>query len=199
MDFASLGYDAFMYYFEKRGLEKLRSELLSGVNGNVLELGPGTGINLQYYNRNIIESLTYIDIKFKPSLEEKAKKICPSVTLIQGDAEKLPFADKTFDSVVFTLVFCSVINPRIGLEEVKRVLKDDGKIYFMEHVEPHKGWMKPVFNKINPAWHSFSGGCNLNRNTFTEFEKAGIEAVLIGKKFNDIFIAGVGIKKMSRD
>ncbi|MEA3423600.1 MAG: class I SAM-dependent methyltransferase [Bacillota bacterium] len=194
MDLGTLGYDAFMYYFEKRGLDKLRKKVLSDVYGDVLELGPGTGINLKYYDKELIGSLTYLDIKFKSSLGEKAKRKCPRVQMIEGDAQKLPFENKSFDSVVFTLVFCSVEDVIEGLNEVKRVLKDDGRIYFIEHVEPEGGWMKKLFNKVNPSWKSFTGGCNLNRDTISRFRDAGIDIEIIGKKFNNIFVGGIGQK-----
>ena len=194
MDLGTLGYDAFMFYFEKRGLDKLRKKILSDVHGDVLELGPGTGVNLKYYDKSSINSLTYLDIQFKKSLEEKAKRICPKIQMVEGDAQKLHFEDKSFDSVVFTLVFCSVGDVIEGLNEVKRVLKDDGKIYFIEHVEPEGGWMKKLFNKANPSWKSFTGGCNLNRDTMVRFEDVGIDVTIVDKKFKNIFIGGIGQK-----
>ena len=194
MHLGTLGYDAFMFYFEKRGLNTLRTKVLKDVHGDVLELGPGTGVNLRYCNPKKITSLTYVDLKFKPGLEKNATNRCPSVSLIEGDAQHLPFEDNHFDAVVFTLVFCSVDDALRGLREVRRVLKDEGTIYFIEHVEPPTGWMKPAFNKVNPAWHSFSGGCNLNRNTIEVIEASGFDLTIMGKVFSDIFIGGTGKK-----
>ncbi len=195
MKFGTWVYDAFMHYFEKRGLHDLRRKVLSGVFGDVLELGPGTGVNLKYCHPDRITSMTYVDLRFREGLKEKANKRCPDIKMIIGDAQHLPFEDETFDSVVFTLVFCSVNDPLIGLKEVRRVLKDDGTIYFIEHVEPHDGHLKPLFNKINPAWNSFSGGCNLNRNTSETIEAAGFHMTMIGEAFRGVFIAGTGRKK----
>ncbi len=196
MDISAWIYDAFMNYFEKKGLKEMRKRVLEGVRGRVLELGPGTGVNLKFYSKEHIQSLTFVDLNFKSSLEEKARKKCPNITLIKGDAQHLPFEDKTFDSVVFTLVMCSVDDPFIGLGEVRRVLKDDGSIHFIEHVEPEKGRLKSLFNSINPAWHSFSGGCNLNRDTEKTLEDAGFKLKIMDKKFSNIFIAGTGVKNI---
>ena len=192
-------YDAFMHYFAKRGLHELRKKVFFDVQGDVLELGPGTGVNLKYCNPQNISSMTYVDLEFKGSLREKATRSCPNVRLVEGDAQSLPFEDKTFDSVVFTLVFCSVRDPLLGLKEVKRVLKDHGKIFFIEHVEPHEGRLKPLFNRINPAWNSFSGGCNLNRKTQDTLIEAGFDIIMIGSAFNRVFIAGTGVKKQTGD
>lgn len=196
MDISAWIYDAFMNYFEKKGLKEMRKRVLEEVEGKVLELGPGTGVNLKFYSKEKIQSLTFVDLKFKSSLEEKARKKCPNITLIKADAQELPFDDKTFDSVVFTLVMCSVDDPFIGLSEVRRVLKDDGSIHFIEHVEPERGRLKPLFNAINPAWNSFSGGCNLNRDTEQTLADAGFKLKIMDKKFSNIFIGGTGVKNI---
>jgi len=193
MSLGMFAYDAFMFYFEKFGLDDMRKEILEDVNGTVLELGPGTGINLKYYDMEKIKSLAYIDIKFKDGLEIKARKKYPNITMIEGDAQKLPFEDNIFDSIVFTLVFCSVKNQLEGLNEVKRVLKENGTIYFIEHVEPHDGILKYLFNKTNYQWKYITGGCNLNRNTEFVLKDAGFDIKIIDRKFRDIFIGGIGI------
>jgi ubiquinone/menaquinone biosynthesis C-methylase UbiE len=192
MTFEMLAYDAFMLYFEKFGLNKLRKKILSGVNGKVLELGPGTGINLKYYNKEKIDLLTYLELSYKNGLEEKAKKICPNIIMTDGDVQNLPFENDTFDSIVFTLVFCSVIDQLKGLSEIKRVLKKEGNIYFIEHVEPEKKVLKYLFNKFNSHWSHMTGGCNLNRNTEFTLREAGFNIDILDKIFSDIFIGGIG-------
>jgi|LGOV01.1.fsa_nt_gb ubiquinone/menaquinone biosynthesis C-methylase UbiE len=192
MNLALLGYDAFMFYFEKFGLDKMRKRIINNVSGKVLELGPGTGINLKYINRGKIQSLTYIDLNYKKGLDIKAKKKCPNITIMDGDVQSLPFEDNTFDSVIFTLVFCSVTNQLKGLSEIKRVLKRGGNIYFIEHVEPSKKFLKYIFNKFNPQWCSITGGCNLNRDTISVLKEAGFDIEIIDKKFKNIFVGGKG-------
>lgn len=195
VDLGTRIYDGFMSYFENNGLHELRTAVLGEVSGDVLELGPGTGANLKYCNPEKIRSMTYVDLKFSPALEERARAKCPDIRLVTGDAQSLPFEDGSFDSVVFTLVFCSVEDPMQGLSEIMRVLKDDGRIFFIEHIEPKEGLLKPVFNVVNPVWRKVAGGCNLNRSTWSTLEEAGFELTRVGEAFGRVFVAGTGRKR----
>ncbi len=190
MDLGTLGYDAFMLYFEKRGLDAMRKKILTGVAGRVLELGPGTGVNLKYYDPQKIDSLTYLDLKLKPELAKRARALCPDITLREGDASRLPFPGNSFDRVVFTLVFCSVADPLKGLEEVRRVLKPGGTLHFIEHVAPPGGLLQPVFNRVNPLWRHIAGGCNLNRPTLDLMTGVFREVTVVDRRFSDIFVGG---------
>ena len=192
MSYSLKAYDRFMYYFEKKALDDLRKEILKGVKGNVLEIGPGTGVNLKYFNKNTISQLTYIDVDYTEGLEEKAKEKCPNINFVDGSVEEMPFEDNSFDHVIFTLVFCSVKNPLNGLSEIKRVLKDNGEIHFIEHVLPEKQPIKVVFNNFNSLWHKLSGGCNLNRKTIDTVRDAGFHVDIAGKGFSNIFVGGTG-------
>jgi ubiquinone/menaquinone biosynthesis C-methylase UbiE len=192
MSYSLKAYDGFMYYFEKKALHDMRKEILKSVKGNVLVIGPGTGVNLKYYNENTINQLTYIDVDYTKGLEEKAKEKCPNINFIDGSVEKMPFEDNSFDHIVFTLVFCSVNNPLNGLSEIKRVLKDNGEIHFIEHVLPENKPLKVVFNGLNPLWHQLSGGCNLNRSTVDTIKSSGFRVSIIDKGFKSVFLGGTG-------
>lgn len=192
MSYSLKAYDRFMYFFEKKALDDLRKEILDDVDGRVLEIGPGTGVNLKYFNKNTISQLTYIDVDYTEGLEKKAKEKCPNINFVDGSVEKMPFEDNSFDHVIFTLVFCSVKNPINGLSEIKRVLKKNGKIHFIEHVLPEKRPLKGIFNSFNSFWHKLSGGCNLNRQTIDTIRDAGFHIDIAGKGFNSIFVAGTG-------
>jgi ubiquinone/menaquinone biosynthesis C-methylase UbiE len=192
MSYSIEAYDRFMYYFEKKALDDLRKEILKDVKGNVLEIGPGTGVNLKYFNENTISQLTYIDVDYTEGLEEKAKEKCPNINFVNGSVEEMPFESNSFDHVIFTLVFCSVKNPLNGLSEIKRVLKDHGEIHFIEHVLPEKRPLKVVFNNLNSLWHKISGGCNLNRETIDTIRDAGFLVNIAGKGFSEIFVGGTG-------
>jgi ubiquinone/menaquinone biosynthesis C-methylase UbiE len=109
-----------------------RQDLLSHLSGNVLEVGIGTGGNLAYYPNSIV-SLTGIDfskgmLKYAKGKTSKMRFNFP-VELVEGDIQELPFSDNSFDSIVSTCVFCSVPDPVKGLKELKRVCKQDGRIY----------------------------------------------------------------------
>lgn len=187
-------YDGFMASFEKRGLHLMRQQLLDNVSGKVLEIGPGTGINLKYYDFDEIESLTYLDIDYTPGVIEKAENIYPDLKIYEGSVEKIPFADESFDHIIFTLVFCSVKNPIHGLKEIKRVLKKQGQIHYIEHVLPESQPYRKVFNGLTPLWKTISGGCHLNRETKTMIESVGFEVTPIPGNFKDVFIGGIGRK-----
>ena len=121
-------YDFFMNPLEKKKFKRIRKELLSNASGNVLELGSGTGINFPYYEK--VETVTAIE----PSQhmiersQAKRKQAVVPIEIVQASAEELPFAANTFDTVVATLVFCTIPNPEKAILEMKRVCKSGGKI-----------------------------------------------------------------------
>lgn len=197
IDMNSLLYDVFMKPLELRGLSKKRKNLISQAYGDILEIGTGTGVNFKFYNYNAISSLTLFDL----SLSEKVKgyPFPNNITLnyIEGNVEELPFSSDTFDSVVFTLVFCSVSDPFKGLKEVYRILKPGGKIYFIEHVLSDNCHYSHVMNKVNPVWHKVSKGCNLNRDTLSTIKKANFKIQTYDKFWKGIFISGIGKKQLT--
>ena len=98
------------------------------MKGKVLEIGSGGGVNFNYYNSKNIELLNVLDLKFNKFIMNHKLNKEMNINYITANAEKLPFDDKSFDTVVATLVLCSIDNPNKALEEIHRVLKDDGKI-----------------------------------------------------------------------
>lgn len=188
-------FNAFMKPFETKALKKRRKRLIEKVSGNVLEIGAGTGANYSYYVTSRIESLTIVDLKFNDLIKNHEFNNDTSVNYIAGSAENLPFEDKTFDSVVATLIFCSVGDPDKALKEVYRVLKPGGKIYFIEHVLPEEAVYRNTVNTLNSTWKKI-GKCNVNRETLKNIKKANFrveDVERFGKAFF-IFIAGIGIK-----
>ncbi|QZY53720.1 class I SAM-dependent methyltransferase [Crassaminicella profunda] len=189
-------FDAFMKPFEKRALNKRRQKLMKKVSGQVLEVGAGTGVNFGYYDSDKLESLSVVDLKFNKIIKKHSFNEIISVNYIEGDVQRLPFDDHTFDAVVATLIFCSVDNVRLALEEIYRVLKPGGKIYFIEHVLPEKVGYRNIVNTLNSTWKRI-GKCNVNRETLNNIKEANFKIIDIerfGKAFF-IFIAGVGIKE----
>ena len=150
-----------MYGHEKKSLFKIKPHSV------VLEIGPGTGINLQYYPK----SIRWIGIEPNPEMNKhikiKAKEQGFNIKLINGNAEKIPIKDGSVDYVVSTLVLCSVENPSETLKEIKRVLKSGGKFLFIEHVADKKGTLRRSLQNIAPhtPWKFFSDGCHPNRET----------------------------------
>ena len=133
-------------------------------------------------------------------MSERGKKrleqaIVP-IDVLEASAESLPFGDNTFDTVIATLVFCTIPNPSKALEEIRRVSKPGAKIMFFEHVRMDR----PVFGKtqdiLNPLWTKICDGCHLNRDTLSEIELAGIEVTHVESLYQKLFLSikGLNIK-----
>lgn len=158
-------YDSFMKPFENKYITSWRKQLLSHAKGTVLEIGAGTGINFPLYKNceNVIalEPNPYMILKS----QAREKQAIVPIEIVEGMAEKLPFYDEQFDTVVVTLVLCSVQDPAQVLSEIKRVLKPEGQILILEHVEMEKSFFSRIQKLITPLWKHICDGCHLNRNT----------------------------------
>jgi ubiquinone/menaquinone biosynthesis C-methylase UbiE len=172
------GLFAFMYErmsagTEDAGLREVRRRLLAGAKGRVLEIGGGTGINLQLYGPNV-ESLTVTEPAppMLRRLDRKAREQAPLAKVLRARAEELPFADDSFDTVVSTLVLCGVDDQAQSLREVRRVLRPGGQFMFIEHVrsdDPKVARMQDRLNGVN----RFVVRCDCNRATLDTIEAEG--------------------------
>lgn len=190
-------YDLFMFPLERMGIRKARRRLINKAEGKVLEIGAGSGVNLNYYDFSNINEIDIIDNDFYDIIYKKLeKKKCniPCQTHLM-DVEKLSFADRTFDTIVFTLLFCSVKDVKKGLSEIKRVLKDDGKVIFIEHVLPIKKGFRKLVKKAAPIWIKFSNGCNLDRDFENSILTSGFKVDQFYRYGNTIFTSGIAYKK----
>ncbi len=167
-------YDLMMKPLEKRAISKMRSKYISRAYGHVVELGSGTGVNLKYYNMSQVNRLHMTDIKINNALKKKTKAF-DQVKMIQVDAEKLPYEDHSVDTVVATLLYCSVVDVQSSLNEIKRILKPAGRLIFIEHVLPHDESLAKVFNVVTPVWKHVANGCHLNRVFKDSLLKAGFK------------------------
>ena len=193
-------FDLFMYPLEAVSLTKKRRELMREVAGDVLELGAGTGVNLAYYDHRRVTSLTLSDLSVTERVSERAREFRRragftngEVRLVEADALRLPFGDESFDTVVFTLVFCSVPDQEQALDEVRRVLRPGGRVVFIEHVRPH-GAAKHLADALNPAWHAATGECNINRDTAASIEAAGFRMDRLTSSGGSFLIDGIAVK-----
>jgi ubiquinone/menaquinone biosynthesis C-methylase UbiE len=160
-------------------LRQLRSRLLTGIEGNVLEIGVGWGANLPLYGP--AAKVTAVDID-RERLAMAAEIIVENgrsrqITISCADAQQLPFADHSFDYVVGTLVFCSVPDPIVVLGEVKRVLRPDGRLLLLEHVRGLTPVMQRLTDWLHPLWFALQGECHLNRETATTVAAAGFQII----------------------
>lgn len=170
-------YDRAFEASEEAGLRQMRAELLAGARGRVLELGSGTGLNLELYPREGLDSLTLTepDPHMFKQLRERAKETCPGADLMQVGAEKLPFDDGSFDTVVVTLVLCTVPDQPAALREIRRVLKPGGQLLFLEHVRSKHPDLAKWQDRLEKPWRFLGDGCHCNRDTEAGIKAAGFE------------------------
>lgn len=159
--------------------EDWRRDLLAGAYGDVLEAGVGTGANLSYYPSSI-KSLIGVDFSsdMLKYAKQKASQLNASykMELIEGDIQELPFPDNSFDTVVSTCVFCSVPDPIVGLEELRRVCKPDGQILMLEHMRSENQAAGLVMDILNPITVGM-WGANINRETMANIKSAELSVV----------------------
>lgn len=152
-----------------------RKRWVPRAHGDVLELGVGTGLNLAFYDPETVRKVTAIDPAH--ALLERARARVPTapvpVELVQAPAEQLPFADRSFDSVLVTYSLCSVDDPQRALAEVARVLRPGGELVLVEHglaSDPKtQRWQK----RVTPVWRRLAGGCTLDRDMLALLRGAG--------------------------
>jgi len=170
-------YDRAFEASEEAGLREMRRELLCGARGRVLELGSGTGLNLELYPHEGLDSLTVTepDPHMFKQLRERAEKVCPGADLLQAGAEALPFDDDSFDTIVVTLVLCTVPDQPAALREISRVLKPGGQLLFLEHVRADDPGLAKWQDRLEKPWRFLGDGCHCNRDTEANLRAAGFE------------------------
>ena len=187
-------YDWFMAPLEALRLRASRKTLMPQASGNVLEIGTGTGANLPFFDYSKIEALTLSDLKLSKRARRYAFPEGVEVAWNEAPLEDLTVAPASFDSIVFTLVFCSVEDPLEGLKRVYELLKPGGKIYFIEHVMPDHHHVRKVVNGLNPHWRKIASGCNLNRETLETIKEAGFILEKHSVSLGGALIEGVAVK-----
>lgn len=165
-----MSYDALMSPLETFYLRTVRKKMMAHVMGKTLEIGVGSGANLPFYPQHQLTSLAGLDLKFPPTIRDKLET---KMTLTIGRCENLPYPDQSFDTVVTTLTLCSVTDLPLSLKEIKRVLKDEGRYVFIEHVLPEKKSWQTLFKLANPLWQRATNGCQLTRLSDQEIQAAG--------------------------
>lgn len=160
---------------EGRPQRRARQEVARGVAGSVLELGVGVGTNWPY----LAAHSRYVGIDPDGYMLARAQRHAQAegrpVDLVLCPAERLPFADASFDTVLATLTLCTVDDVPASLAEVRRVLKPGGEFRFWEHVRPKgRAWGR-LFDTITPVWRHIGAGCHPNRETGRALEEAGFE------------------------
>jgi SAM-dependent methyltransferase len=174
----SAAYDRGFKGAEDAGLREMRRELLAQAQGRVLELGAGTGLNLDHYPE-AIESLTMVepDPHMTKQLRQKLADSGRSaeISVVEAPGEDLPFPDGSFDTVVVTLVLCTVPDQAASLAEIKRVLAPRGQLLFLEHVRAHEDGLAKWQDRLEGPWKFLADGCRCNRDTVSAIGAAGFQ------------------------
>ena len=170
-------YDPVLWLGERTGLARSRETLLSGASGRVIEIGAGTGLNLERYPARGIESLLLVEPELHKArtLAGRAEASGRPVEVVRATAEALPFPDDSFDTAVVTLCLCTVPDPEAALAEIERVLIPGGTLLFMEHVRSDRRWLGRLQDRLRGAWAALADGCQCNRRTVEAMERAGFE------------------------
>lgn len=182
---ASVFYDLMEAPMEAMALKSWREEAVKELQGRVLEVGVGTGKNLEYYP----EGLDVTGIDFSDKMLDRAKKkallLNKNIKLLLMDAQDMEFPDDSFDTVYTTCVFCSVPDPVKGLQEIRRVCKPGGKIVMIEHVRSEKKVLGLIMDIMNPLVVNLYGA-NINRRTIENIGKVGYSRVEVTDLYMDI-------------
>ena len=153
-----------------------RARFVPLASGNVLEVGIGSGLNIPFY-RPDVQALYGIDPSrelLKMARKRGAAARFP-VELLEVSGERLPMEDETFDTVVTTWTLCTIPDPLAALNEIRRVLKPEGRVIFIEHGRSPDAPVLQWQNRLNPLWRRLAGGCNLNREIDALIRAAGLE------------------------
>lgn len=172
--FAAL-YERGMRETEDAGLRERRRQLLSAARGRVLELGAGTGLNLDHYPSAVTELvLTEPSPHMAERLRRRAERSGRLLEVIEAPAERLPLPDDSFDFVVTTLVLCTVDDVAATLQEVERVLRPGGQLLFIEHVRSEEPGRARWQDRLERPWGFVGGGCHPNRDTLAALEASAL-------------------------
>jgi ubiquinone/menaquinone biosynthesis C-methylase UbiE len=167
-------YDRINRRGEVRSMGRRRGELVANARGRTLEIGAGTGANLPYYPDDIEELI--LAEPFEPmrrQMERKLRESGRSARMLDASAEAIPLEDDSLDTVVSTLVLCTVDFPDRALAEAARVLRPGGQLLFIEHVHAPSPRMARWQDRLEAPWRHFAAGCRCNRATLASIAAAG--------------------------
>ena len=160
-------YDPFLAKGERQGMARLRADLLAGARGEVLEIGAGTGLNVEHYPATLdalvlSEPVAPMAAHLRRRTAERAD--LAGVDIVEAPAEVLPFPTGGFDTVVSTMVLCTVVDVESALSEIARVLAPGGRLLFIEHVHADGTRLGRWQRRLAGSWAAFAQGCRCDRD-----------------------------------
>src|SRR5436190_17405256 len=167
-------YNPALWPGELAGMRSRRRDLLALARGRTIELGSGTGLNLPHYPEELDELiLAEPAATMRERLEKRVRRSGRTATILDAVAERLPVDDGSVDTVVSTLVLCTVDGPVVVLHEIKRVLRPGGRLLFLEHVRADSAWLAAWQDRLETPWRRLAEGCRCNRATVELIQAAG--------------------------
>lgn len=166
-----------------------RSKLVRDITGDVLEIGIGTGANLPHYRH--ADSVTGIEPDAARAEKARAQSAKVPVTIETSSAEDLPFADNSFDSIVSSLVLCSVKDQHRALQEMRRVLKPGCTLHMVEHVKPTNYLAYNILRVLTPMWSKAVCNCHLDRPTIEVLDEMSWDVEIHSRRFMFVHMSAV--------
>jgi ubiquinone/menaquinone biosynthesis C-methylase UbiE len=150
---------------KNKDLTRLRGAWVPQARGEVLEVGIGSGLNLPFYSSEVAR---VYGVEPSVALQEMARRKATAGRtkvefLSQSAEEVLPLADESVDTIVMTWTLCSIPDAPRALAQMKRVLKADGRLLFIEHGRSPDAGVVAWQDRLTPVWKKIGGGCHLNR------------------------------------
>jgi SAM-dependent methyltransferase len=167
-------YDPFLWLGEIAGMRSRRRTLLADAYGRVVEIGSGTGLNVAHYPEAVTELLlTEPEPGMRKKLSHRVRRNSCLTGVVDAQAEQLPVAAESVDTVVSTLALCTVDDPDRALHEIARVLRPGGQLLFIEHVRASSPLLARWQDRLAGPWRHFAGGCRCNRDTVGRMRACG--------------------------
>ncbi len=171
-------YDRLMTVTDNAGLRDMRRALIAEASGRTLELGSGTGANVPLYPAAVTE---LVCTEPEEPMARRLRAKHPEVTVVGASAQTLPFDDASFDTVVSTLVLCTVPDPAGALAEVARILRPGGRLLFLEHVRSPDPRLARWQDRWNPFQNRIGHGCHCNRDTPALLDASPLEVARLDR------------------
>jgi ubiquinone/menaquinone biosynthesis C-methylase UbiE len=186
---------------DNRGIRRQRAAALAGVQGRVLEVGFGSGLNLPHYPPEVTEVVGVEPATLAHRLAARRVAAAPfPVALIPLEGERIPCEDASFDTAVSTFTLCTIPGVQDALQQVRRVLRPGGRFVFLEHGRAPEAGVARWQDRWNPAQRCLFGGCHTNREIDRLVAEAGLEVEALeryyirGPKVVSFLYRGVAVK-----